>query len=159
VAADLDITQLVDGNKGVHAMIPKAIFVGNDSAGHGVITLERTACFGSCPIYKVTIASDGAVTFTGQRFVRTQGTAKGQISRLSFRGLVDEFKRINYFALDNKYVPGEPNCQSPPTDMPSANTSIQIDRRTKSVAHYHGCKQKDLTELEDMIDRIAGTLK
>src|ERR1700675_1115463 len=27
VAADLDITQLVDGNKGVHAMIPKAIFV------------------------------------------------------------------------------------------------------------------------------------
>ena len=27
VAVDLDITQLVDGNKGVHAMIPKAIFV------------------------------------------------------------------------------------------------------------------------------------
>jgi acetamidase/formamidase len=26
VAADLDITQVVDGNKGVHAMIPKAIF-------------------------------------------------------------------------------------------------------------------------------------
>jgi acetamidase/formamidase len=28
VAADLSITQLVDGNKGVHAMLPKAIFVG-----------------------------------------------------------------------------------------------------------------------------------
>jgi len=28
VAADLSITQLVDGNKGVHASIPKAIFVG-----------------------------------------------------------------------------------------------------------------------------------
>jgi acetamidase/formamidase len=27
VAADLHITQLVDGNKGVHAMIPKAIFI------------------------------------------------------------------------------------------------------------------------------------
>jgi acetamidase/formamidase len=27
VAADLNITQLVDGNKGVHAMIPKAIFL------------------------------------------------------------------------------------------------------------------------------------
>jgi acetamidase/formamidase len=26
VAADLSITQLVDGTKGVHAMIPKAIF-------------------------------------------------------------------------------------------------------------------------------------
>jgi acetamidase/formamidase len=28
VAVDFDITQLVDGNKGVHAMIPKSIFVG-----------------------------------------------------------------------------------------------------------------------------------
>jgi len=27
VAADLHITELVDGNKGVHMMIPKAIFV------------------------------------------------------------------------------------------------------------------------------------
>ncbi len=27
VAADLSITELVDGNKGVHMMIPKAIFV------------------------------------------------------------------------------------------------------------------------------------
>lgn len=28
VAADLSITELVDGNKGVHALIPKAIFIG-----------------------------------------------------------------------------------------------------------------------------------
>jgi acetamidase/formamidase len=28
VAVDFDITQLVDGNKGVHAMIPKSIFTG-----------------------------------------------------------------------------------------------------------------------------------
>ena len=26
VAADVDITELVDGNKGVHVMLPKAIF-------------------------------------------------------------------------------------------------------------------------------------
>jgi acetamidase/formamidase len=26
VAGDVDITQLVDGNKGVHVMLPKAIF-------------------------------------------------------------------------------------------------------------------------------------
>jgi acetamidase/formamidase len=28
-AADLSITQLVDGKRGVHAMIPKSIFVGH----------------------------------------------------------------------------------------------------------------------------------
>jgi acetamidase/formamidase len=31
VAADLSITQLVDGTKGVHAMIPKAIFQAGSS--------------------------------------------------------------------------------------------------------------------------------
>jgi acetamidase/formamidase len=31
VAVDLDITQLVDGNVGVHAMLPKAIFVGSSA--------------------------------------------------------------------------------------------------------------------------------
>jgi acetamidase/formamidase len=34
VAADLLITQVVDGNKGVHAMIPKAIFKSSISGGH-----------------------------------------------------------------------------------------------------------------------------
>jgi acetamidase/formamidase len=33
VAADLRITQLVDGNKGVHAMLPKAIFKTAGNAG------------------------------------------------------------------------------------------------------------------------------
>jgi len=28
VAADLHITELVDGNKGVHMMLPKSLFVG-----------------------------------------------------------------------------------------------------------------------------------
>jgi acetamidase/formamidase len=31
VAVDLDITQLVDGNVGVHAMCPKSIFTGSAS--------------------------------------------------------------------------------------------------------------------------------
>jgi acetamidase/formamidase len=31
VAADLSITQLVDGNKGVHALLPRAVFVGDHS--------------------------------------------------------------------------------------------------------------------------------
>jgi acetamidase/formamidase len=32
-AADLHITELVDGNKGVHMMLPKAIFTGASAAG------------------------------------------------------------------------------------------------------------------------------
>ena len=162
VAADLNITQLVDGNKGVHAMIPKAIFTAQRAGGNS-ITLERTACFGTCPMYKVNIASDGTVTFNGERFTKTIGIAKGKISPNEFRQLVAEFEKINYFSLPDSYTPGTPVCPQRITDMPSANTSIELNGKAKSVAHYYGCGTtgalEKLTALEKKIDEVAGTQK
>jgi len=162
VAADLNITQLVDGNKGVHAMIPKAIFVGQ-KAGTDSITLERTACFGTCPMYKLTIDSDGTVTFVGERFTKTIGEATGKISPNDFRQFVSEFEKINYFSLPDSFLPGTPVCPERVTDMPSANTSIRLKGKTKSVSHYHGCGDSGvlpkLTALENKIDEVAGTQK
>jgi len=34
VAGDVDITELVDGNKGVHVMLPKNIFVQQSRTSH-----------------------------------------------------------------------------------------------------------------------------
>ena len=162
VAADLDITQLVDGNKGVHAMIPKAIFV-SQTGNSDVITLERTACFGACPMYKLTIASDGTVTFEGRQYTKTKGIARGQISPNDFRQLVAEFEKISYFSLPDNYSPGTPVCPQIITDMPSANTSIRLSGKMKSVNHYHGCGDSGalakLTALENRIDEVAGTEK
>ena len=161
-AADLNITQLVDGNKGVHAMISKAIFVGQ-KIGDDSITLERTACFGTCPMYKVTVTSDGTVTFNGERFTKTTGVANGKISRESFRQLVSEFEKINYFSLPDRYTPGTPVCPQRITDMPSANTSIRLKGKAKGVMHYYGCGDKgalaQLTALEKKIDEVLGTQK
>jgi hypothetical protein len=164
VAADVDITQLVDGNKGVHAMIPKAIFVGQRTSGSDdQITLERTACFGTCPVYQLTIKSDGSVTFDGHRFTKTIGSATGKINQADFRALVSEFEKINYFSLPDAYTPGTKECPRTITDMPSANTSIHLHGREKSVAHYYGCGTEGvlqkLTTLEDKIDEVAGTQK
>ena len=39
-----------------------------------VITLERTACFGTCPIYKLTVYGDGRVEYEGERFVTVTGS-------------------------------------------------------------------------------------
>jgi acetamidase/formamidase len=166
VAADFDITQLVDGTKGVHAMIPKAIFVGptgNQNASDDQITLERTACFGTCPIYTLTIKSDGSVTFNGKRFTKTTGAANGKITQADFRALVSEFEKINYFSLPDAYAPGTKECPRMVTDMPSANTSIRLSGRAKSVAHYYGCGTEGalpkLTALETKIDEVAGAQK
>lgn len=165
VAADFDITQLVDGNKGVHAMIPKAIFVGQSGSRNenDQITLQRTACFGTCPVYKLTIKSDGSVTFEGVRFTKTTGIATGKITPGDFRTLAKEFEKINYFSLPDAYMPGTKECPQRVTDMPSAETSIRFNGRTKSVSHYHGCGTEGalakLTALENKIDEVVGTQK
>lgn len=162
VAADLNITQLVDGNKGVHAMIPKSIF-GAQNANDDTITLERGVCFGTCPVYDLTITADGAVTFEGRQFTKIKGRTTSRISLIAFRELVREFEKINYFSLPDNYAPGTPVCPQMITDMPSADTSLRLNGKTKSVSHYHGCGNSGalakLTALENKIDEVAGTEK
>jgi len=162
IAADLDITQLVDGNKGVHAMIPKAIFVAAQRR-NDLITLERTVCFGSCPSYRVTLSQDGTVTFEGRRFVKTTGTVTEQVSPDKFQQLVDEFEGIKYFSLQDRYTQRADGCTTFMTDMPSANTSLSLNGRVKTVAHYFGCRGPEiipaLTALERKIDEVAVTEK
>src|SRR2546430_14613651 len=127
------------------------------------ITLERTVCFGSCPAYKVTISSDGTVTFDGRQFTKMKGLATDHISAADFRQLVNEFDKINYFALPDEYKPGSPVCPQRITDLPSANSSIHLKGKFKSVEHYYGCGNSGalpkLTALESKIDEVAGTQK
>jgi hypothetical protein len=143
-------------------MILKSIFL-SDQEKDGFITLERGVCFGTCPNYKVTVASDGTVTFEGYNFVKTKGTATAKIKPEDFNKLVDEFEKIKYFSLDGKYEPGTPGCGIAATDLPYVRTSIRINRKLKSVSHYHGCRESEvlsaLSALERKIDEIAGTEK
>ncbi len=130
-----------------------------------LITLSRTACFGYCPTYKLTISADGSVTFEGVDYVKTKGIVKSRISRKQLQQLISEFKKLNYFSLRNQYQSEEDGCSTVWTDYPSATTSIRLNGKSKSVLHYYGCHKdpgnamypKGLTELETRIDRIVGT--
>jgi hypothetical protein len=121
-----------------------------------LITLERTVCYGMCPSYKLTISADGAVVFEGRRFVKKIGTAQSTISQEQLRGLIDRFDKINYFGLRNRYQDPADGCEGYVTDNPSANTSIRINGKSKSVRHYYGCTGiemlGELTKLEQAID-------
>src|SRR5215469_331447 len=46
-----------------------------------VITLERTACFGSCPDYAVEIRGDGEVHYHGRYCVATKGERSVRVSK------------------------------------------------------------------------------
>src|SRR6476661_539764 len=97
-----------------------------------LITLERTGCYGMCPIYKVSISADGAVVFEGNRFVKKVGTARSVISEEQIRELLAGFEKINYFELSDQYAKPEDGCKQWLTDNPSAITSIISNGKSKS---------------------------
>ena len=43
-------------------------------------TIQRTACYGQCPMYKATFMDNGEVVYIGRRFVDNIGTYKALLS-------------------------------------------------------------------------------
>lgn len=126
-----------------------------------VITLERTGCYGPCPVYKLKIYEDGAVKYEGYEYVKQKGKAEAQITKEALDKLIGAFEEIDYFKLNESYDSEGKHCPQIWTDHPTATTSLNWKDKKKTVRHYHGCRGNpvldQLTALEDKIDEIVNT--
>ena len=122
------------------------------------ITLERGPCFGTCPVYSVTLDGSGAVLFEGRRFVADTGISTGRVPPARIDSLVAALTAGGYFDFADRYTAGEPGCERYATDLPSVITEVRAGGRTKRVEHDHGCMEapQALTALEGRIDSVAG---
>lgn len=116
------------------------------------ITLTRTMCYGSCPDYTLTIASDGGggkVTFDGHYYTRVTGTATATISQAQLSELAREVIKADYFSLNDSYSENV-------TDLPTYTLNVQMGGRSKQVCDY-GTGPRRLGILMDRIDQIVNT--
>ena len=122
------------------------------------ISLQRTACFGVCPIYTVTLYPDGQVEFNGERFVESVGPQSARIEPEGFNRLVAFAERIGFFSLDDeyRYQLGPDGSLIAVSDLPSRITTIARGDQSKSVLNYFGGPD-ELETFENLIDEIAGT--
>jgi Domain of unknown function (DUF6438) len=117
-------------------------------------TLQRTACYGTCPIYVVTVYRDGVVEFNGEEYTKTKGKATGQIALAQVDAIEALFVDNHYTSLLDSYEKMEV------TDLPSANTSYRsLDGHVKHVGHYHGDREAPeiLATIEEKLDELIGT--
>jgi hypothetical protein len=117
------------------------------------ITLQRTPCYGPCPVYRVTVFGTGEVEYFGEAHVAKAGAHRWMISQRRLDRLAKAFESARYSRLEDAYTSREL------TDAPGCLTSIEYeDGSSKSIDHYHGDPTAPvaLTELEDEIDRIVG---
>ncbi|MFL5401255.1 MAG: DUF6438 domain-containing protein, partial [Gemmatimonadales bacterium] len=114
-------------------MVPSPAGASADATGAlaSAITLERTACFGTCPVYSISVSPSGDITFEGKAHVRRMGVATGRVTRGRVDSLLGELEQAGYFSFADRYLPSEPACGRAATDAPTAITSATIRGRTK----------------------------
>jgi uncharacterized protein DUF6438 len=128
----------------------------SQSAAAPAVTLERTACFGGCPVYTLSVSPEGEVRFEGKAHVRWLGSATGRVSKARVDSLLFELDRAGYFSFADRYTAAEPTCGRYATDSPSAITSVTLRGKTKRIAHDYGCGGAPgaLVVLERRIDEV-----
>ncbi len=117
------------------------------------ITMTRGACFGFCPVYRVSISESGEVIYVGEQFVNVRGEQRAQISPEAVQTLLTRFDEVGFASLQDEY-------RAPVTDHPTYTITLERNGRTKTVTDYAGVNAgmpQAVRELEDEIDRVAGT--
>jgi hypothetical protein len=119
------------------------------------ITLERTPCFGACPVYKLTVHRSGQVEYEGKNHVGQKGSRTGRISTEDFDKLVKKIDEINFFNLNDRYDGKNPDGSGVTvTDLPTRKTSVTRGELTKTVENYFR-GPTGLAELEGLIDELT----
>lgn len=122
---------------------------------------------GNCPIYNLSVESNGKVIFEGIKFTQTIGKAESQLNEEKIKELIEEIKKAKFFTFKDDYSSQSKNCTQFATDGPGAVLSIKVNEKEKSVNHSTNCfvtgwfsnedKLKPLTVLENKIDEIVET--
>jgi hypothetical protein len=140
-----------------------------------VITLHRlTDAFGDAPEYNLTIKADGTVTF--KQFAkplvppsdprsRDSELIKSKVPVETVAALVAAFDRAKFFSLKDRYAENEDGCPAGVwTDAPSAQISITLNGKSKTIFHYYGCFDQnhqpypaELYALATKIDELVNT--
>jgi hypothetical protein len=123
-----------------------------------IISLQRTACDGPCPVYTVKIDARGRVTYEGEKFVRVVGRQIGRIDKSVVAKLLALAERIHFFDMRNAYrvIDNSDGSTTMGTDLPTKIVTVTMNRRTKRVEDHVGAPDA-LKEFEEAIDEAAGT--
>ena len=123
-----------------------------------MIRLQRTSCYGPCPIYTVTIDARGTVTYEGERSVRVVGRRTAHIDTSIVASLLARAESIRFFQMRDAYrvIENPDGTVGLVTDLPTKFVTVTVNGRTKKVEDYVAAPDS-LAEFEREIDAAGGT--
>ncbi len=113
-----------------------------------ILRLQRTPCFGQCPVYTLNVYSSGLAVLEGKRFFDHIGTFKGQFTPADFSQIMDAASDAGFFQMNHVY-------DAPVTDLPSTTLII----RTESAEHWTYNRMNSPDELRALETTVEEMIK
>ena len=134
-----------------------------------IITLERTECFGSCPVYKISLFKNGKVIFEGKKFVAKKGKHEYFVDTAIVNKLINDFLDAKYFSFKSEYYEKVTRTYKDKngdtlsdiemvTDLPTTVTTFRYNDKFHKVRDYYGAPIS-LSKLENKIDKLLKSNK
>ena len=115
------------------------------------IGLSRGMCYGTCPVYTVTLRRDGTARYMGEMFVSLPGAQEAPLDPGAFADLALAVTYLDYGSLDDGYTELV-TCQ------PTSDSWVVRGGETKGVSNYGMAGPRTLRLIEDLIDGLAASL-
>jgi hypothetical protein len=115
------------------------------------VTLRRGACFGTCPIYEVTLRADGSAAWNGERFVERLGRHTGEVR-------ADEYDRLARFVLRAGFFGWEDEYVADVTDTPDYFLTATTGQRSKTVRQNATDEPPDFWVIATLVDALAASV-
>jgi len=116
---------------------------------HGIteIGLERTQCYGECPVYSVVIRRNGTFRYEGIDYVQRKGYQTGTVDEWQFHELSQFIRDAGYMQLADSYSINI-------TDLPTVYSTVVMNGKRKVIKHYANAGPTKLWAIEQLIDRL-----
>lgn len=112
-----------------------------------VARIQRTACFGRCPIYTLTVYEDGRAEYFGKNFAPREGMWIADVTPELMEQLLIFANEIEYFELENIYD------KEAVTDVPSTISSLRTEQGLKTVVNRFDAPE-ELRRFEQYFDEL-----
>jgi hypothetical protein len=112
------------------------------------VKLTRGMCFGHCPVYHVTLRSDGTASWHGEAFVERMGTYEGRFNASEFAHLAALVERCGFFDWHDEYT-------EMVTDLPTYTLTVSRAQQSKTVLQYATDEPADFWMLAALVDGVS----
>jgi hypothetical protein len=122
-----------------------------DKNGTLILSMERTPCFGRCPVYTIKLYENGLLVYNTKQFTDTTACRYTVLTKEKVAGVKTLFNNSQFFDLANQY----PEDKKTPTDLPSCILFYNNGTQQKTITDKKWGAPETLTALEKSVDSLV----